>query len=323
MLYLILQKNASLDINFGGWAPIHFAAAVHDFKIIYNILRVEGTENEISRKTDDGSTPLHISVCNDNFQASLLLLQEGANPNIKDNLGNTPMHHCCTKNDLKLAEALIAAKGRVLIPNSLYITPVKTAEFYKQTAISEYLWTIQKGTISRPSLKSILKKYLQLPYAEEETEEEEEEPINYIQNKKSQNNNNAKKQTNIQNPKKNQKNPKSSKIINNNNNDDDDFENDDNEDNNNTSQKLHNKTQKHQEKSYQEQINLMLNQVMSSISVLNQRMVNVAKNYGLNFEEEEDSISESLNSQNISLSSVQKALTHVSNRMNILESQAD
>jgi hypothetical protein len=36
------------------WYPIHFAAAVSDYHVLYNILRVEGTEEEIHRKCDDG-----------------------------------------------------------------------------------------------------------------------------------------------------------------------------------------------------------------------------------------------------------------------------
>jgi len=36
------------------WYPIHFAAAVNTYEVLFNILRVEGTEDEIFRKADDG-----------------------------------------------------------------------------------------------------------------------------------------------------------------------------------------------------------------------------------------------------------------------------
>ena len=72
------------------WFPIHYAAAASNYKIIYNILRVEGTEKEIRRQCDDGvfsiiySTPLHIADLNNNLKIVLILLREGATVNIKN-----------------------------------------------------------------------------------------------------------------------------------------------------------------------------------------------------------------------------------------------
>ena len=41
---------------------------------------------------EDGNTPLHIAVRNDNSEITELLLTNGADPNIQDNIGNTPLH---------------------------------------------------------------------------------------------------------------------------------------------------------------------------------------------------------------------------------------
>lgn len=41
-------------IYFFHWFPIHFASAVSNYEILFNILRIEGTEDEIFRKCDDG-----------------------------------------------------------------------------------------------------------------------------------------------------------------------------------------------------------------------------------------------------------------------------
>lgn len=35
------------------WYPIHFASSVNEYRVLVNILRIEGTENEIYRKCDE------------------------------------------------------------------------------------------------------------------------------------------------------------------------------------------------------------------------------------------------------------------------------
>ena len=41
---------------------------------------------------EDGNTPLHIAVGNDDSEITELLLTNGADPNIQDDIGNTPLH---------------------------------------------------------------------------------------------------------------------------------------------------------------------------------------------------------------------------------------
>ena len=57
---------------------------------IINLLFEYGADPNI--QDNDGSTPLHIAVRNDNSEITELLLTNGADPNIQDNIGNTPLH---------------------------------------------------------------------------------------------------------------------------------------------------------------------------------------------------------------------------------------
>ena len=66
-----------------------------------------GTEEIIELVIDQpnpaGETPLHISTSLNDVEATRQLLDHGANPNVQDSAGNSPLHTICSERDIQTA----------------------------------------------------------------------------------------------------------------------------------------------------------------------------------------------------------------------------
>jgi hypothetical protein len=159
VLYLVLKLRASFAISINGWFPIHFAAAVNDHQVLFNILRVEGTDDEINRPCQDGSTPLHIAVGNGQLRAVLILLQEGAPSNAKNLAGNTPLHICARLRSVPITEALLAAGAKLGIQNESKETPLSIAQSSQHKEVWGYFEKISNKTAKRENFRKVVRKY--------------------------------------------------------------------------------------------------------------------------------------------------------------------
>ena len=74
------------------------------------------------KPNEDGDTPLHLSVSKEKPKATSLLLKFGADPNIQDPKGQTPLHLACQLKDLQQATKLVAHKAK-MIPDQKSQTP--------------------------------------------------------------------------------------------------------------------------------------------------------------------------------------------------------
>jgi ankyrin repeat protein len=68
-----------------GWNVLHYAA-MDGYRVVEWLL--DHTTIDINSTTNSGSTPIHIALSNDHLNASLLLVEKGANLFIKDNRGD-------------------------------------------------------------------------------------------------------------------------------------------------------------------------------------------------------------------------------------------
>ncbi|XP_023316936.1 ankyrin-3-like [Trichogramma pretiosum] len=113
------QKNvAELLLNHGanpnladedGWTPLHVICSREcDDDLAKLFFQMCGDNNhllQVDARDKLDNTPLHLAVCNNNKKAAKFLLQRGANPNLANKNGYTPLHVICSREcDDDLAE---------------------------------------------------------------------------------------------------------------------------------------------------------------------------------------------------------------------------
>jgi ankyrin repeat protein len=84
---------------------------------VINILLQAGAHSDINSKTDDGSTPLHLSCWDDNLEAVSLLLNAGADIDSFDRSHQTPLHNAAQGGLVRLILFLFRSGANTLISN--------------------------------------------------------------------------------------------------------------------------------------------------------------------------------------------------------------
>lgn len=74
----------------GGFTPLHFAAQQGDIKSAQILLKAEA---DIDSPHPEHGSPLIIATASGHEDMALFLLEQGANPNVKDGWGITPLHY--------------------------------------------------------------------------------------------------------------------------------------------------------------------------------------------------------------------------------------
>jgi ankyrin repeat protein len=91
-------------------------------------------------RTDELISPLHLAIKNTSCKNIIqLLLKYGANVNIQDTKGQTPLHYAISYNQAYIAERLIQTGADVNIQDTKGQTPLHYAARYNQTHIAKIL----------------------------------------------------------------------------------------------------------------------------------------------------------------------------------------
>ncbi|KAL7287864.1 hypothetical protein TKK_0017929 [Trichogramma kaykai] len=112
---LLLRNGANPNIaNADGWTPLHFMCRkYHDevlMKIFFDINKEIQQTVQIDSQDSWGRTPLHLALDDPDVDKTRIiraLMKRGANPNLADTQGSTPLHVLCKRrysDDYKLAE---------------------------------------------------------------------------------------------------------------------------------------------------------------------------------------------------------------------------
>eukprot|EP01038_Epipyxis_sp_PR26KG_P008045 gene8045-10900_t len=87
--------------------------------------------DEINEVDDSGNTALHYAVLNNDILTATALVREGANVNIKNNIGYSPLHYVCSKNPcLRLVKLLLDAHADANSCSMRGFTPLYCAIFF-------------------------------------------------------------------------------------------------------------------------------------------------------------------------------------------------
>lgn len=113
-----------------GYTPLHYATRFGDPEILHLLLKNKGCINMKDYK--GGFSPLHTAVTNSRLKAVQMLVEAGANVDIQDNSGATPLHIAIVLREKEIANYLMTqAKAN---PNILDKDWLKPNEYAKYSA---------------------------------------------------------------------------------------------------------------------------------------------------------------------------------------------
>lgn len=90
-----------------------------------SLFLLQSTEIDINQKDKNGYTPLHFAVQSNTYDVVKVLLDKGANVDIQDKFGNTPLFKSATENtDLKITQVLIHSGADIHVMNTFGYSPM-------------------------------------------------------------------------------------------------------------------------------------------------------------------------------------------------------
>lgn len=123
--YLLSQNLNIFETNYEGQTPLHIAAMVGNIEIIKLLVSAGALVNA---KDNFKSTPLHQAVCCNQIGAvKLLILENRKSINLKQHLGNTPLHIAAMNGYNELVKLLISCQADIDPENLSGDTPLGLA----------------------------------------------------------------------------------------------------------------------------------------------------------------------------------------------------
>jgi uncharacterized protein len=101
---LLIERDA--DVNRPGWAPLHYAATSAALPVMRMLLEAHAY---VDAESPNGTTPLMMAARYGNAQAVALLLEFGADPELKNGLGLTAIDFAFQMQKLDAVERISAA----------------------------------------------------------------------------------------------------------------------------------------------------------------------------------------------------------------------
>jgi ankyrin repeat protein len=107
----ILESQPELIHSYShdGWTPLHLASFFGYTETVRYLLDKQA-DHQAKSQNGMGNTPLHAALAGRHTDASYLLIEAGANPNIQDSSGWTPLH-LAAANGMKPMVELLLSKG--------------------------------------------------------------------------------------------------------------------------------------------------------------------------------------------------------------------
>jgi Ankyrin repeats (3 copies)/SAM domain (Sterile alpha motif)/Ankyrin repeats (many copies) len=119
------KKNLNQKDEIFGWTPLYRTVICGNINACQFLLS-SGADPNIPNNL--GESPLHQASDNSQYQIAELLLKHHADPNLQQNEGDTPLHHAAFRGDLKIIQLLLNYQADPNLPNFMFgRTPLHTA----------------------------------------------------------------------------------------------------------------------------------------------------------------------------------------------------
>ncbi|XP_023319394.1 ankyrin-1-like [Trichogramma pretiosum] len=112
----LLRGDAnSFSANTEGSTPLHVACKRRGLEddLASILLRAISIRHLVNYRDNEGNTPLHLALFRGHTRVAASLLESGADPNLANNLGQTPLHVVCNRPDRDSARIFLNASEAV------------------------------------------------------------------------------------------------------------------------------------------------------------------------------------------------------------------
>ena len=137
----LLQKDPSLRNawSYDGWTPLHLAVFFGRINIAHFLLS-KGVDINVPSRTNEHVTPLHSALANPNNAAiAQVLIERGADVNVIQGLGYTPLHYAATYGAEGIVRALLQRSADVTVKNNEGKTAYDIAREKGHATVAELL----------------------------------------------------------------------------------------------------------------------------------------------------------------------------------------
>lgn len=137
----VLDNDPSLinarSTAWNGVTPIHYAIDFGDIGLV-NLLLERGAD--VNMKSESGLTPLHLCASRNQLDIAKVLLEKGAKVNDTNCTGETPLHLAAAQGHKDMV-ALLLGHGAFIDPANRYgLSPVFIANFCSRISTANYLY---------------------------------------------------------------------------------------------------------------------------------------------------------------------------------------
>ncbi len=151
LIYAIINSNFTLittlikygaNVNLpdkGNNFPLHYVFYYKncDFYNIFKLLLDSGADPNVQNK--QGETPLHLAIKYGCIKIAQILLKYGANPDIQNRDGNTPLHLAVKLENTAAVKILLKNRANPNITNFKGLTPLELAKIIQNREITKLL----------------------------------------------------------------------------------------------------------------------------------------------------------------------------------------
>ncbi|XP_034933587.1 serine/threonine-protein phosphatase 6 regulatory ankyrin repeat subunit B-like [Chelonus insularis] len=148
----ILRTRVCLNLkNDDGLTPLHIATIHNNIELMTDYLDL-GAKTDIT-DNENRWTPLHHATMVRYSHAALLLLRRGANPNITDKFGQSPIFNAVMGGEVDLVSNMVKYGADIYIPNKFGQTPLHLAAQNPTSAVLRWFldrnWNININVQNR------------------------------------------------------------------------------------------------------------------------------------------------------------------------------
>jgi RNA polymerase sigma factor (sigma-70 family) len=123
LMNILLTAGVKPNDYFKNWSNLKWAIALEDIPKLQTIIKSDG----INTQDKDGFTALMYAAKYKRFQIVQYLIGQGADPKLKDNLGNGALNYAAEKGDLNMIQCLLDSGADVNNSNKEGFTPLTSA----------------------------------------------------------------------------------------------------------------------------------------------------------------------------------------------------